>query len=327
MAGLIFDSSLMELIKAKGYKDSSIRQYSVSVKRLANVLTLGDKLPKFVDRDFMHMNFVVESENVLRREIPNVNSLAACTYAAYIVLDCYELCDQAKYYKELSKKCLKENSENTIYRDPNEKEKENFMSMEDVTVYFEKLEKEVNDLVDGCKDFKLLKSKYTFVNLYQRYLVCALYTHYPPLRGQDYYSTKFVRNDEDSERLCDENVYDVQKGTLYVRHHKTEGLLGTKVLVMPPVIGKICTVWSNINEGPNFIVNTKNGNMLTQQAFTGLLNRIFAPHKVSSSMLRKIYISSFLNSNPSVKQRKELAKIMGHQIGLQEFVYSRFRDL
>jgi len=104
-------------------------------------------------------------------------------------------------------------------------------------------------------------------------------------------------------------------------------LLGTKVLVMPPVIEKICTVWSNINEGPNFIVNTKNGNMLTQQAFTGLLNRIFAPHKVSSSMLRKIYISSFLNSNPSVKQRKELAKIMGHQIGLQEFVYSRFRDL
>ena len=327
MVGLIFDSSLIELIKARGYKDSSIRQYSVSVKRIANVLTHGDKMPKFVSRDFMHMNFVVESEDVLRREIPNVNSLAACTYAVYIVLDCYDLCTQAKYYKELSKKCLKENSENTIYRDPNEKEKENFMTMEDVTVYFEKLEKEVTSIIDGCKDFKLLKSKYIFVNLYQRYLVCALYAHYPPLRGQDYYNTKFVRNEEDSERLCDENVYDVRTGTLYVRHHKTEDVLGTKVLVMPPVIEKICSVWSTINEGPNLIVNTKNGKLLTQQAFTGLLNRIFAPHKVSSSMLRKIYISSFLNNKPTVEERKALAKIMGHQIALQEFVYSRFRDL
>ncbi len=327
MAGLIFDSYLIELIKARGYKDSSIRQYSVSVKRIANVFTHDDKMPKFVSRDFMHMNFVVESEDVLRREIPNVNSLAACTYAVYIVLDCYDLREEAKYYKELSKKCLKENSENTIYRDPNEKEKENFMTMEDVTVCFEKLEKEVNELIDGCKDFKLLKSKYTFVNLYQRYLVCALYAHYPPLRGQDYYSTKFVRNDEDSERLCDENVYDVRNSTLYVRHHKTEGVLGTKVLVMPPLIEKICTVWSTINEGPNLIVNTKNGKLLTQQAFTGLLNRIFAPHKVSSSMLRKIYISSFLNNKPTVEERKALAKIMGHQIALQEFVYSRFRDL
>ena len=327
MVGLIFDSSLIELIKTRGYKDSSIRQYSVSVKRLANVLTLDDKMPKFVDRDYMHMNFIAESEDVLRREIPNVNSLAACTYAAYIVLDCYDLCTQAKYYKELSKKCLKENSENTIYRDPNEKEKENFMTMEDVILCFEKLEKEVTSIVDGCKDFNILKSKYTFVNLYQRYLVCALYAHYPPLRGQDYYNTKFVRNDEDSERLCDENVYDVRTGTLYVRHHKTEGVLGTKVLVMPPVIEKICTVWSSINEGPNLIVNTKNGKLLTQQAFTGLLNRIFAPHKVSSSMLRKIYISSFLNNKPSVEERKALAKIMGHQIALQEFVYSRFRDL
>ena len=327
MVGLIFDSSLIELIKARGYKDSSIRQYSVSVKRIANVLTHGDKMPKFVSRDFMHMNFVVESEDVLRREIPNVNSLAACTYAVYIVLDCYDLCTQAKYYKELSKKCLKENSENTIYRDPNEKEKENFMTMEDVTVYFEKLEKEVTSIIDGCKDFKLLKSKYIFVNLYQRYLVCALYAHYPPLRGQDYYNTKFVRNEEDSERLCDENVYDVRTGTLYVRHHKPEDVLGTKVLVMPPVIEKICSVWSTINEGPNLIVNTKNGKLLTQQAFTGLLNRIFAPHKVSSSMLRKIYISSFLNNKPTVEERKALAKIMGHQIALQEFVYSRFRDL
>ena len=327
MVGLIFDSSLIELIKARGYKDSSIRQYSVSVKRIANVLTHGDKMPKFVSRDFMHMNFVVESEDVLRREIPNVNSLAACTYAVYVVLDCYDLREEAKYYKELSKKCLKENSENTIYRDPNEKEKENFMTMEDVTVYFEKLEKEVTSIIDGCKDFKLLKSKYTFVNLYQRYLVCALYAHYPPLRGQDYYNTKFVRNEEDSERLCDENVYDVRTGTLYVRHHKTEDVLGTKVLVMPPVIEKICSVWSTINEGPNLIVNTKNGKLLTQQAFTGLLNRIFAPHKVSSSMLRKIYISSFLNNKPTVEERKALAKIMGHQIALQEFVYSRFRDL
>ena len=327
MKGLIFDPCLVELIKAKDYKDSSIRQYSVSVKRLANVLTMGNDVPKFVSRDYMKTIFVVESEAVLRREIPNVNSLAACTYAAYIVLDCYDLSEEAEYYKELSKKCLKENSENTIYRDPNEKEKENFMSMEDVTACFQKLEKEVHDLVDGSNDFNMLKTKYTFVNLYQRYLVCALYAHYPPLRGQDYYTTKFVRNDEESERLCDENVYDVRTGVLYVRHHKTEGVLGTKVLVMPPLIQKICTDWSYINEGPNFIINTKNGNMLTQQAFTGLLNRIFVPHKVSSSMLRKIYISSFLNGKPSVEERKSLAKIMGHQIGLQEFVYSRFRDL
>lgn len=327
MVGLIFDDSLIELIKAKGYKDSSIRQYSVSVKRLANVLTMSDSVPKFVSRDYMKTIFVVESEAVLRREIPNVNSLAACTYAAYVVLDCYDLQEEAVYYKTLSKKCLKENSEITIYREPNQKEQENFMSMDDILARFNRLEKEVNDLIEGCKDFELLKSKYIFVNVYQRYLVCALYAHYPALRGQDYYSAKFVRNDEDFAKWEDENVYDLRKGILYVRHHKTEEAIGAKTLVMPPRIVSICETWGSINKNEHFIINTKNGNPLTQQAFTGLLNRIFAPHKVSSSMLRKIYVSSFLNSNPSIEERKRVAKIMGHQIGLQEFVYSRFRGL
>ena len=139
MKGLIFDPHLVELIKAKDYKDSSIRQYSVSVKRLATVLTMGNDVPKFVSRDYMKATFVVESEAVLRREIPNVNSLAACTYAAYVVLDCYDLCEEAEYYRGLSKKCLKENSEITIYREPNQKEQENFMSMDDILSKFNEI--------------------------------------------------------------------------------------------------------------------------------------------------------------------------------------------
>lgn len=325
--GLIFDASLVECIKDKGYKESSIKQYSVSVKRLANVLTQGKKVPKVVSKDYMRTYFVLHSENVLRNEITNVNSLAACTYAAFVVLDCYDLQEEAKYYKELSKKYLKENSDLTIYREPNQKEQENFMTMDDILSRFNELETEVKVAIENCKDFEALKTKYTFVNLYQKYLVCALYAHYPALRGQDYYTAKIVRNDEDFETWMHDNVYDLRTGTLYVRHHKTEDNIGTKTLLMPSKIIEICSLWSTINLNENLIINTKNGKQLTQQAFTGLLNRIFAPHKVSSSMLRKIYVSSFLNTKPSVEERKRIANIMGHQIGLQEFVYSRFRDL
>lgn len=327
MKGLIFDDSLVELIRAKGYKDSSIKQYSISVKRLANVLTQGKKVPKFVTHDYMRTYFVINSENVLSHEIKNINSLAACTYAAYIVLDCYELCDEAKYYKYLSKKYLQENSDNTIYREPNEKEQENYMTMEDVQNKFKELENKVSVEIERSKNIETLKTKYAFVNLYQRYLVCALYVHYPPLRGQDYYTAKLVRSEEDYMKWDHENVYDLRTGILSVRHHKTEGIIGIKKLVMPSKISELCLFWSTINTSDNLITNTRNGCSLSQQAFTALLNRIFSPHKVSSSMLRKIYISWFLNQSPSVEERKRIAKIMGHQIALQEFVYSRFRGL
>jgi len=328
MKKIFFNDSLVELIKSKNYKESSIKQYSINVKRLANVLTMGKNVPEVVDRDYMKTYFVINSEAVLRNDITNVNSLAACAYAAFVVLDCYDLKEEAKYYKELSKKYLKENSEITIYREPNEKEQENFMSMEDLQCVYIKLKNEIQIIFDkNDKNFDLLKKKYNFLNLFQRYLVCALYTQYPPLRGQDYYNTKFVRDDEGFVKWKEENIYDLRTGTLLIRHHKTENALGTKILKMPQVIVEICKDWSCINETENFLFNTKNSNPLSQQAFTALLNRTFSPYKVSSSMLRKIYISWFLNQNPSVEERKRTAKIMGHQIALQEFVYSRFRSL
>ena len=65
---------------------------------------------------------------------------------------------------------------------------------------------------------------------------------------------------------------------------------------------------------------------MSQQGFTSLMNSIFKPYKISSSMMRKIFISDFLASKPSADLRKKVANQMAHALDTQEFIYQRFVD-
>ena len=82
-----------------------------------------------------------------------------------------------------------------------------------------------------------------------------------------------------------------------------------------------------MGNNPNLLVNIQSKKPLTQQAMTAYLNRIFQPKKISSSMLRKIYISDIIAKRASKQERKKLALEMKHSLAAQTFVYGRFEEL
>jgi hypothetical protein len=48
---------------------------------------------------------------------------------------------------------------------------------------------------------------------------------------------------------------------------------------------------------------------------------------VSSSMLRKCFISDKIDEGITAEERKKTAKIMGHSVGTQQSIYSKFSDV
>lgn len=310
-----FDDNIYNALNS--YKPKTIKTFEQNIARVIKLFHTN--VPHVLTKEDC-VFYLLNNENTKETIIANIqnkNSLAVCTYACYVILN--KLMLDYSIYFELYKTYSAESMDERTYADASNKEKNNFLTMDDVRQRQFELEKKVMN----CEEASY--SSYTFLNLYQQYLLCSLYAFYPALRGQDYYETQLIQSDENV--ITESNTYNLTTGTLVIKHHKTERKIGDKILQLPDILQSIILKWSQINPTNFLIINTKTKTKITQQAFTNLLNRIFEPKKVSSSMLRKIYVSDFLMHNPSTEERKRIAKIMGHGIASQEFVYSRFKDL
>jgi integrase len=141
-----------------------------------------------------------------------------------------------------------------------------------------------------------------------------------------------VDNPNDYKRLLNitqKNIFDLKNNKFIIGQYKTEKTHGIRFITIPKKLIQIVEKWYQITDSKNLIPNLKEKDVpMTQQAFTDLLFRIFQPKNISTSMLRKIYISDKLKNssfrNDPVK-RKKLAHEMGHTLETQEFIYNRFK--
>jgi hypothetical protein len=194
------------------------------------------------------------------------------------------------------------------FQEPSEKETCNKISLEYV--------------ISKREEYKnKLKKEFTINDTY--YLLCSLYTYLPPLRSQDYYDTIIKKNDTNVKK---DNYYDIETKQLVLNNYKTSKTYGQRVVNFPDVLHKIVVNYHNKSKSPYFICS-RTGNQLDSNTFNKTFGRCLRNNHVSSSMLRKCFISQKIDAGVSATERTEAAKIMGHSVATQNTAYSKFSDM
>ena len=231
-------------------------------------------------------------------------------------------------YQEEFEKLVLINEDLQEFKEPTTENIDNWISWDTVLDKFREYSEKVKNLGQG-------KSIDTFAkkHMYQKYLILALYTMIPPQRGEIFYNCIIIElnkpTNNDYRQISEaskKNLIDIRNNKLISAYYKTSDKYGFQILDIPKELSEIIRKWYNITNNHSLLLNIQSNKSLTQQAFTAYLNRIFEPKKISSSMLRNIYISDMLNKRVSKKDRKRIAREMKHSLATQTFIYSKFEN-
>ena len=234
-----------------------------------------------------------------------------------------------KLMNEYNKKSFEEQKKNEM----TEKQKENWMTMDEIDKVYNKLEKVV-------KKFKPMdwNKKKTYRTLLD-YTILSLYILNPPRRNMDYCDMNLVLGESMKDLPNTQNYYNPNSQEFIFNKYKTVKKFGQQRIKIPIKLRNIlehfilhhpmlCKFKNNTDEQnikekksiPLFIQS--NGNKITSFYITKALNRIFGK-KVGVSMLRHIVLSEKFGK--ILKEQKELAQDMAHSIKMQS-AYIKYDD-
>ena len=215
--------------------------------------------------------------------------------------------DLIKLYNKYLKLTQIEEKDSREYMEASEKEKNNYISWDDVISTREELKKNI------------YKSEYH----YMRYILLCVYSYMPPLRVQDWASTAIYQDKKDIKETPSTNYIILNDGVLFIIDSKT----GPRIVDIPEELTKILYKYYNYVKPSYIIYSFKSKDKpTTPNSLTHILNNIFNK-KISSTMLRKIFISHIIDSQQKATQRKTIARTMGHSIHMQNSNYSKFSRL
>jgi hypothetical protein len=167
-------------------------------------------------------------------------------------------------------------------------------------------------------------------------MVLSLYSLFPALRGQDYFNTKIVKLDPETDFVDQfnefgDNYLDISSHTLVLGNYKTSNSHGIRVIKLPQVIKDRINEYLDGRCQGYLMLDGKRLSDVSSQ-FSGLIRSIFKMVKkhITVDDLRKIYISEMLyylqNSGFTLSQqkmyRKKISEIQAHTLETQEFIYS-----
>lgn len=293
-------SDLETLLNQSDLKENTRITYFTSFKRLvkeAKIESIEDLTGK-KDKILEYLN----SDSVPLTSKKNLlNSFLKCF--TYLNVD-------PKPYTEDMHKMNKEVDSKRQYAPATEKEKENHITMEELINIREKLKK------------KLTK---TFTKYDTHYVLMCLYTMLPPLRSECFYTSHmyikehgFILRPESQNYVC------LTKKHLVLNTYKTMGTHGQNIIDLPDELVQILLSYRE-KTGVNYLVCNAKCEQYSQSNFTKLLNAIIGK-KVSSTQLRRIYISSKNDGEFNAEERKKTAKIMGHELSTQALYYTKFSE-
>lgn len=164
---------------------------------------------------------------------------------------------------------------------------------------------------------------------YQNYLILSLYTLLPPLRND--YANILIR--ENMKGNCDDiedkthNYISIKTSQLLLCDYKTSKHYGVKSIDIPQELMKIITQWITIKKGLNIkndylLINSKLEKM-SKNNLTKVINKIFHPKKISTTLLRKIYLSHKYPVTNTFREMQNDSYVMGHSIETARKVYAK----
>ena len=192
-----------------------------------------------------------------------------------------------------------------------EKETKNWITQKQV---IQKI-KELESLIQKYNIKRLTKKQEDII---QQHLILSLYTEIPPIRN-DYAQMKVYYEKEEKGQ----NYINLKNKVIVLNKYKTAKTYGEKKIDIPDKIIKIIERWINITGNEYLLINIRDRNPMTNNGLTKYLNKIFKPKKVSTTLLRKLYLSE---KYPVIHDRKDMKKdayVMGHSLDTQQGIYRK----
>lgn len=312
----------IKILKPK-IKDKTIETYLLNIKKISKELFNSTKPSIQYFRDISSIKDYINLMKSLASQKNMTTSILVLikSYKDIFPSEIIELYNN--YHKELSKK----QEESYLDNDKTDKEKENWITRDDIFKKISILQNQINNW-----DKKLSKRK--LIDKYQQHLILNLYTLLPPLRN-DYAVVKIINDPlfENKEECIDNSVNYINLNTkrLLLCKYKTDKYYGMKKIDLPDKLFEIINNWETVKKDffkeklyhSFLLLNTTNLTPMKHNTLTKYLNKIFSPKKVSSTLLRKIYLSEKYPVINTYREQLLDSHIMGHSVGTQKMIYSK----
>lgn len=187
-------------------------------------------------------------------------------------------------------------------KDPNEKterEADNWMSFADVKALFEREHAKHRPMLESNVPISDITELSNFI-----LLAVSSGVFIAPRRTMDWTEMK-IRN-----YTPEDNFY--EKGKFVFNKFKTVATYGRQEVKLPKELDKIIKQYIKKNRHDYLLVNSSGGK-LNESGVPPRLNAIFEK-KISTTMLRHIYLSEFHKDTPALKDMAQTAHDMGHSI-------------
>lgn len=288
-------------MRNKNMCEGSIIAYTTKFKHLMKNI-YNNNTPDILNDDKILKDILeyINKDNIKSNEKINLlRSYVICLKS--LKLEC------EKFEIELKK--IKNNEKDNIQMIKETNEDKN-MSLDEITKLRDEYKKDFNRLQRSKND------------LY--YVVLSLYTYLPPLRSEDFINTYLYYNCE-KEDIKDKNYLCLTCKKLILTKYKTSKAYGVREIDIPNDLRDILHKYK-MKTNSIYVISSPNNKKFHESSFHRLLLEA-TNKKISSSAIRKIYVSESIDKNMSVKDRKKAAQIMGHSISTQSIMYSKFSKL
>ena len=289
------------------------KRSNISVNSLNTYVSNVRKVFKEVfdnDIDMKHFNQFAKVKKYLITLTPatrkNVMSTIMVLLKAYdtkkAVLNKYK-----KYFEEL----IDDYEKNYDKQVKSDKENQNWITLIELNAKIKEYEIKISKF--NMKELTKIQE-----DLIQQHLILILYTDIPPIRN-DYAMMKVYYD----KTVKGENYINLTTKLIILNKYKTAKTYGEKKIEISDKIIKLIKRWINITENEYLLINIRDRNPMTNNGLTKYLNKIFKPKKVSTTLLRKLYLSE---KYPVVHNRKDMKKdayIMGHSLDTQQGIYRK----
>jgi len=272
--------------------DSSVKVYTSILKNL---------FYKHHDKDVdMNTDWFSNQDTVMKCLVDKEPKSRKTIYAALIAITGDKNNDK---YKTAMMEDSKKYDSNIQKQEKTETQKDNWKSLADVNTIYETMSNKVKSYLNSKQP--LDKNEYKKL---QHFIVLCLTIgkFIPPRRSLDWCEMK-INGPIDKEK---DNYIDGNRFVFNV--YKTKKYYGKQEVVIPRELKSILTKFIKLNPHEYLLTDTK-GQKLNNVKMTQMLNAIF-DSKISTSMLRHIYLTDRLKDIPKLTELQNLAKEMGHSV-------------
>jgi hypothetical protein len=251
------------VFEGAGLKDSSKKLYLSQLMKLN-----GNKEPS-------NYKFLQDTD-AIEKKLEKYSTNSKRTFYIAIVSFLPEKNKIRKFYFDKMMDINKATRENT---DKSVKQKENWMSQDEVQGVWEKLRDEAEPLLSKKK---LTEAE---TKILQSYVILSLFVLQPPRRSLDYTQMMVVPSfNENLDKAY--NYLSLKEKIFYFNNYKTVGTYKTQSKPMPEELFQLLKKYRKSG-----LLLQNNEKPLTSPQMTLILNKIFGK-KVAVSMMRNIYLSS-----------------------------------